>query len=236
MILYLPSFSSSSRRCESTANFTVLPMFTWPAVGVSVPSINLSSVDLPAPFAPTMPKRSPGPISQVTSSRISRPETVTLRAAEVTPAAAVSSSESVAAVPPPMVSPPVFMRRTSRSSASCGLPLSASAFLRASSADSTASGTPASTRRGSVRSVTATSTEPCSCGSAYMALTTSTREADAESAATSGSISAMPCGFSKICVTSTKSTPVCRDGRWPFASVQVCYASAAHRQSIRVRP
>ncbi|CCY95768.1 unknown [Bifidobacterium longum CAG:69] len=199
-------------------------MFTWPTVGVIEPSINFSNVDLPAPFAPTMPKRSPGPISQVTSSRISRPETVTLRAAEVTPAAAVSSSESVAAVPPPMVSPPVFMRRTSRSSASCGLPLSASAFLRASSADSTASGTPASTRRGSVMSVTATSTEPCSCGSAYMALTTSTREADAESAATSGSISAMPCGFSKICVTSTKSTTCL-----PRREVAICFSSSVLR-------
>ena len=46
---------SSSRRCESTANLTVAPILTVPAVGGRLPSMTRSSVDLPAPFSPTMP-------------------------------------------------------------------------------------------------------------------------------------------------------------------------------------
>ena len=43
----------------------------------------LNNVDFPAPFAPTIPKRSPGPISQVASSKIMRPVIVLRDAAEV---------------------------------------------------------------------------------------------------------------------------------------------------------
>ena len=169
-------------------------MFTWPAVGVIVPSRIFSRVDLPAPFAPTMPKRSPGPISHVTSSRILRPVTVTFRAADVT--SGVDSSAS----PPD----------------SCD----SSSACRAACAACRASGTPASTNRGSVRSSTATSTLPCACGSAYMAGTTSTREAEASISATSGSISASPCACSKICVTSMRSTTCL-----PRRDVAICFSS-----------
>ena len=176
-------------------------MFTWPAVGVIVPSRIFSRVDLPAPFAPTMPKRSPGPISHVTSSRILRPVTVTFRAADVTSAASVSSEFSCDAC----------------DCACCCASCSACA------AACRASGTPASTNRGSVKSSTATSTLPCACGSAYIAGTTSTREADASISATSGSIASMsasPCVCSKICVTSMRSTTCL-----PRREVAICFSS-----------
>ena len=104
--------------------------------------MSLSNVDLPAPFAPTMPKRSPGPISQVTSSRILRPATVIFCAAEVTCGATDSSVTPLRSA-------------------------SASAFALASAAAWMDSGTPASTRRGSASVSTATSTEPVTRGSEY---------------------------------------------------------------------
>ncbi len=140
-----------------------------------------------------MPKRSPGPISHVTSSRILRPVTVTVFAADVT---------------------------SSISSLNSGCDSFAACSAAACSAARSASGTPASTSRGSVRSSTATSTLPCTCGSAYMAGTTSTRDAEASICATSGSMSDSPCACSKICVTSIRSTTCL-----PSREVAICFNS-----------
>ena len=63
---------------------TVLPRLTRPSVGSRVPQISPSSVDLPAPFAPKMPVRSPGAIRQVTSSRIVRSPKLTLASSRST--------------------------------------------------------------------------------------------------------------------------------------------------------
>ena len=44
------------------------PCFTtWPLLGSSIPAMIRIWVDLPAPFTPTRPMRSPGFTSQVTS-------------------------------------------------------------------------------------------------------------------------------------------------------------------------
>ena len=58
---------------SSIASCTVLPRLTRPLSGVTVPAIRPSSVDLPAPFAPRMPVRSPGPMRHSTSRSTGRP-------------------------------------------------------------------------------------------------------------------------------------------------------------------
>ncbi len=126
-----------------------------------------------------MPKRSPGPISHVTSSRILRPVTVIFCAAEV-----ISSEDHQYY----FLAIPEFLAIFSQLRATC------------------AAATPASTESRISQIVDGNFTEPCTCGSAYMARTTSTRDADASMSATSGSISASPCTCSKICVTSIRST------------------------------
>ena len=51
---------ASSSRCWSTkAICTVLPIFTSPLSGFSLPAIILNSVDLPAPLGPMMPTMAP---------------------------------------------------------------------------------------------------------------------------------------------------------------------------------
>ena len=64
--------SSSSRRWVSVATFTVLPRLTRPASASTSPETSPSSVDLPAPFTPRMPVRSPGAMRHSTSWRTSR--------------------------------------------------------------------------------------------------------------------------------------------------------------------
>ena len=52
--------ASSASSWLRVAIFTVLPRFTRPVVGCTAPVTSPSRVDLPAPFTPRMPVRSPG--------------------------------------------------------------------------------------------------------------------------------------------------------------------------------
>ena len=217
-------------------------MFTWPAVGVIDPSRIFSSVDLPAPFAPTMPKRSPGPISQVTSSSTLRPVTETLCAAEVAGSVVASPVASWRVAPSPEEAeraegpPPVTLEASGLSAEESEVTVGVKA-------------TPASRRRGSVdRSSTANSTAPYACGSAYIGRTTSTRDAEAAISATSGSIAAAPAvsasptnagrtasgrgvpstvtpfSAANTCVTSIRSTTCL-----PRREVAICFSSSVLR-------
>lgn len=59
------STSSSSASCfDSACMRTVMPVLTRPDVGSISPVMSFSIVDLPAPFSPRMPVRSPGPMFQ----------------------------------------------------------------------------------------------------------------------------------------------------------------------------
>mmetsp|Transcript_16139 Transcript_16139/g.27726 ORF Transcript_16139/g.27726 Transcript_16139/m.27726 type:complete len:206 (+) Transcript_16139:540-1157(+) len=57
--------SRDSRLCSTYMGTTVSPITSWPESGFSMPIIILKSVDLPAPFPPTMPTTAPGGIERL---------------------------------------------------------------------------------------------------------------------------------------------------------------------------
>mmetsp|Transcript_28654 Transcript_28654/g.93031 ORF Transcript_28654/g.93031 Transcript_28654/m.93031 type:complete len:267 (-) Transcript_28654:850-1650(-) len=74
----LSSFMSK-RDCVTTPIFTVVPMSTRPASGAKSPAMMRKSVDLPVPFPPMMPMRSPPSTFSEKLSKRTRPSKALVR-------------------------------------------------------------------------------------------------------------------------------------------------------------